>query len=102
MADLHEKAIGLRLCRMLKGDRLSMCENVVFTNGRPAVETILNRARLSGRVEIEGDLKDHWADVLIDSDGTWDQSVALDAGSYRALKNHWMRCKVVSTDGEPA
>jgi hypothetical protein len=100
MIELHEKAIGLRLCRMLKGDRLSMCENVVFTNGRAAVETVLLRAQLSGRVEVEGDLKDHWADVLTDSDGTWEQTVALDAKSYGALKNHWMRCKVVSVDGQ--
>lgn len=88
---LPADAIGLRLCKMF-GEELRLCEGVRFTRGRPAVDTVLRRAALSGRVEVGGDLIDHWADVL-NPDGDWKETVALDAGSFRALKTKWMRCK---------
>jgi hypothetical protein len=96
MSELHEKACGLRLIRFA-GDKTHYCEPVYFVNGRNAVDTVLRRARLSGRVEIDGEVvgdKAYQADVLIGPDGEWDQHVALDAKSYSSLKNHWMRCKV--------
>lgn len=91
---LHADAIGLKLYRMAPGDVLKACETVIFAKGRDAVDTVLRRAAISGRVEIDGKNEDHWADVIVDHDGTWDQSVALDARSYKALKTRWMRCKV--------
>ena len=90
---LPKDAIGLRLYRHGKHDLIA-CEAVVFKEGRAAVDTVLRRAALSGRVEVGGVVVDHFADVLIDASGTWSATVALDADSYRALKNHWMRCKV--------
>ncbi len=89
---LPQDAIGLKLHRMI-GERLVACETVIFKDGRRAVDTTLRRAAISGRVEVEGKLEDHWADVIVDESGTWTASVALDAKSYRSLKTHWMRCK---------
>lgn len=94
---LTHAAIGLKLYRF-QGERLIACEDVIFTEGYNAVNTTLRRAAISGRVEVEGEIKNHFADVLIDANGSWDQTIALDAGSYRALKNRWMRCKVESED----
>lgn len=88
---LPEDAVGLRLCKMF-GEELRLCEGVMFTKGRPAVNTVLRRAALAGRVEVDGELLDHWADVL-NTKGDWSVIVALDADSFRSLKGHWMRCK---------
>jgi hypothetical protein len=96
--ELSAGAVGLRLIRYDKAGRSHFSEPVVFKAGRPAVLTTLNRAALSGRVEIEGGIIDHQADVLTSADGEWDQVVALDAASYRALKRHWMRCKTVAVE----
>lgn len=86
------ETVGLRLARITSSEELILCEAVRFT-GRAAVDTVLRRANLSGRVEIEGEIKNHFADVL-DTDGDLIATVALDAKSYGALKNHWMRCRV--------
>lgn len=93
---LPAEACGLRLYKITKGERLIACEPVFFRDGRDAVNTVLRRAAISGRVEVEpdGDLPDFYADVLIDANGSWETSVALDSASYRSLKNHWMRCKL--------
>lgn len=93
---LPPDATGLRLCRM-RGEKLIMCEDVQFVGGREAVDTVLRRAAISGHVEIGGNNHDHWADV-INANGDWDETVALDAKSYGALKNRWMRCKVQTYD----
>lgn len=90
---LPEAAIGLRLYKHV-GERLIGCKPVYFTKGRPAVDTVLRRAALSGRVEFEGPERDYFADILIDESGSWDASISLDRKSYAALKNHWMRCEV--------
>lgn len=90
---LPEDAIGLRLYRQGKNDLIG-CEAVIFKEGRAAIDTVLRRAALSGRVEVGGEVVDHFADILVDESGTWSATVALDAGSYRALKERWMRCKV--------
>lgn len=89
---LPPDATGLRLYRYV-GERLIRCEAVRFPGGLAAVDTVLRRAAISGHVEIGGDIKDHFADVL-DETASIIETVALDARSYRALKNHWMRCKV--------
>jgi hypothetical protein len=91
-AELSADAAGLRLCR-ISGERLILCEPVLFTGRRAAVEVTLRRARISGRVEFNGEIKNHFADVM-DVEGSIVDTVALDAKSYGALKNHWMRCKV--------
>lgn len=92
--DLPPDAAGLRLCKIFPGEDLRLCEPVLFTKGRPAVDTVLRRAALSGRVEInpDGPLPDHFADIL-DANGDMIGNVALDAKSFKALKNHWMRCR---------
>jgi hypothetical protein len=81
----------------MNGEELRLCERVLFPGGAAAVDTILRRARLSGRVEVDpsGELPDHFADVL-DARGDMIANVALDAQSFGALKNHWMRCKYES------
>lgn len=90
---LPKSAVGLRLYRIDKRDRLLACEAMRFPNGWAGVETVLRRARISGRVAVEGNVKNHFADALND-DGDMVATVALDARSYSALKNKWMRCKL--------
>lgn len=92
METIDAKASGLKLYRISGKDRLIASEDVMFEKGRVGVITVLLRARIAGRVEIEGKLEKHFADVL-DEQGSILQSVALDAKSYRALKHHWMRCR---------
>jgi hypothetical protein len=84
---------GLTLYR-IHAESLQGCETVTFSGGSSAVDTVLRRAAISGRVEIGGRLENHFAD-LIDANGDIIEVVALDAKSYGALKNHWMRCRVM-------
>lgn len=91
-AELPAAAVGLRLGRYV-GDELRLCEPVIFESGREGVEVTLRRAAISGHVEIEGPIANHFADIMSDP-YTWIGTVALDAKSYRALKNHWMRCRL--------
>jgi hypothetical protein len=95
---LHPDTCGLKLYKIV-GEQLIACESVIFDGGRDAVNTVLRRAALSGRVEVEpeGDLPDFYADVLTDPNGSWEASVALDRNSYSKLKNHWMRCRLETT-----
>lgn len=90
---LPASSVGLRLARIDSKERLLLCEAMRFDAGLVAVDTTLCRAALSGRVEVDGEIKNHFADV-IDDDGDIVETVALDRGSYSALKNKWMRCKV--------
>lgn len=96
---LPAETCGLKLYKITTRGELIGCESVIFAKGRDAVNTVLRRAALSGRVEVEpdGDLPDFYADVLVDADGTWEASVALDRDSYRSLKNHWMRTRIERT-----
>ena len=93
---LPAEAVGLRLHSVVK-DRLIACEAIRFPGGRPAVGTTLRRAEISGRVEIGGEIQDHFADVLDDEQAII-ETVALDAKSYRALKTRWMRCATLRED----
>jgi hypothetical protein len=90
---LPAEATGLRLYRHGRED-LIRCEAVYFDQGRDGVDTVLRRAALAGRVEVGGHIENHFADVLVDRNGSWAETIALDAASYSALKNLWMRCKV--------
>lgn len=94
LGTLPQEAAGLRLAKIFPGDDLRLCEPVSFAGGYSAVATVLNRASISGRVEVDpdGPLPDHFADVL-DGAGDLIGCVALDAASFKALKDHWMRCK---------
>ncbi len=95
---LPAESVGLRLARIVKED-LRLCEPVLFVKGFGAVHTVLRRAALSGRVEVGGDIANHFADVL-DQDQDIIETVSLDAKSYSALKNHWMRCKLAANPHE--
>ncbi|WP_298091598.1 hypothetical protein [uncultured Sphingomonas sp.] len=95
---LCDGAMGLRLIRHDSRGRAHFSEPVFFTSGRLAVATVLSRAGLSGRVEVEGKIENHQADVLTSRDGEWDQTIALDARSYKSLKRHWMRCKTEAVE----
>lgn len=90
---LPVSARGLRLARIDSKERLILCETVMFVDGFRSVELVLARAEISGRVEVDGKIENHFADVMSD-ENSMVETVALDAESYRALKNHWMRCKV--------
>ena len=46
--------------------------------------------------KVVGETGDFWADFLIDDNGTWDETVALDRDAWNSLKNHWMRSKIAS------
>ncbi len=93
LAKLPADTAGLRLYRIDARERLIACEAIRFDRGRAGVDTVLRRAAISGHVSVGGKIEDHFADVL-NADGDIIENVALDAGSYRALKTRWMRCKV--------
>lgn len=90
---IPDDVTGMRLYRINSRRELIGCERAHFRDGALAVNTVLRRAQISGRVEVGGDIGDHFADLLNDRDEIV-ESVALDRGSYSALKNHWMRCRV--------
>lgn len=89
---LPASGVGVRLARITPKEELILCEAVLFDSAA-AVDTVFRRARISGRVVVNGKIKNHFADIL-DKDGDMVGNVALDAKSYGALKNKWMRCKV--------
>ncbi len=87
-------ATGLRLCKVVKGE-LFMSEAVHFVRGHDAVDTVLRRAAICGKVGPVGETGDYWADFMT-ADDSWSETVALDRKSWNSLKNHWMRCKMES------
>lgn len=93
MFDLPKTASGLRLGRINRRDELILCEEVHFVDGVAAIDTVLRRAAISGRVELGGNIADHFVDVM-DEAGDLIETVALDGRSYSALKNRWMRCRI--------
>lgn len=90
---LPNEARGLQLARIDRKGDLILCEAIEFVAGHRGVYTVLNRASVSGHVAIDGEIADHFADVL-DAGGDIVETVSLDRRSYAALKNRWMRCKV--------
>lgn len=93
MIQLPASSVGLRLARIDSKENLILCEAMRFERGLSAVEITLRRAAISGRVEVQGKIENHFVDVL-DDDGNMVETVALDRKSYGAIKNKWMRCKV--------
>lgn len=91
--EISRDAVGLRLARIDGGERLILCEAMRFEEGWAAVHTVLRRASIAGRVEVNGVIQNHFADTL-DDQGDLVETIALDAKSYSAIKNRWMRCKV--------
>lgn len=90
--NLPQDAAGLQLCKVVR-EKLILCEEVMFSNGRSAVENTLRRADVSGTVGPLGQTGDFWADVL-NADGDMIDNIALDRGSWNSLKNRWMRCRI--------
>jgi hypothetical protein len=97
-ASIPQAAVGLKLFRHNQQDELVACKAVRFEGGRPAVGTALRRAAISGRVDVGGEIKNHFADIL-DADGSMIETVALDARSYKALKTRWARCRTEPAHG---
>lgn len=92
-SDILPETVGLMLCKVAK-EELRIAEEIIFTRGRPAVLTVLNRASLSGHVG--GSINqntDYWADQ-IDVHGDTVGEIRLDRDSWNSLKNHWMRCRM--------
>jgi len=76
------------------GEDLRLGELVIFTGGRSAVITTLTRAAISGHVGGQPEANtDWWADIM-DREGSMVDTIRLDRGSWNALKNRWMRCKM--------
>ncbi len=94
LADLPDGSASIRLARISPREELILCETVTFDGGRPVVDMMLRRAQLAGRVEPNGEIQNHFADIMDESGYTLLTTVALDAKSYSILKNHWMRCRV--------
>lgn len=91
---LPNDVTGLRLCKVVRDD-LHISEDVYFGNGRQGVELTLRRASLSGRVGPVGETGDYWAD-LFDASGDMIETIGLDRTSWDSLKNHWLRCRMVT------
>lgn len=89
---LPKSAVGMRLARINSKDELILCEAYRLADSA-ALETVLRRALISGRVEVNGKIADHFADIMDDSQSMV-ATVSLDAGSYKALKTKWFRSKV--------
>lgn len=85
-------AAVVQLYRIARGELIA-CEPILFFGGAAAIDTLLRRARISGRVDFEGKIDGHFAD-LQNANGDMVATVALDAASYGALKNRWMRTRV--------
>jgi hypothetical protein len=93
---IPENVVGISLAKM-RGEKLTLCEEVIFTGGRTAVETTLRRAELSGNVGPVGETGDFFADLL-DENGDMVENIKLSRESWNALKNRWMPCKVASEE----
>lgn len=90
---LPEGVVGLALCKIAgKEERLVRTEEVYFKSAS-GVDTVLRRARISGKVGPVGETGDYWADLLV-LDGSWIETIALDRESWNSLKNHWMPCRI--------
>lgn len=96
MFNLPPSSAVVRLARIDRRENLILCEPMLFPGGASAIETLLRRAALAGKVEVNGVIENHFADIL-DENGDLIETIALDANSYRSLKTRWMRCVVEKT-----
>lgn len=94
LEQVPHNAVGIRLCKVVR-DELRLCEPTIFVKGRPAVQTLLNRASISGSVGPVGETGDYWADFMA-ADGTWVETVALDRDAWNSIKNHWARTTIAT------
>lgn len=92
--DLPPDVAGIRLCKVLRNDELVLCETLVFENGRAAVDTVLRRAAISGKVGPIGGTGDFWADLMDNEGDTIVETIALDRKAWNAIKRKWARCKI--------
>lgn len=91
LSPVPNTATSVRLFRIVN-DKPIPCQLIRFAGGAASVDVVLRRGSISGRVEIGGQIEDHFADLL-DAHGDIVGTVALDRASYSALKNRWMRCR---------
>lgn len=94
MFDIPAEAVGIRLCRVTKAGELTMCLTVLFDDGARAIDTVLRRAAISGKVGPVGETGDYWADLMNAGDDTLVETVALDAKSYKAIKTRWAKTEL--------
>lgn len=78
LSKLSKDAVGLRLYRHDKQDNLIGCEYVRFISGYAAVHTVLRRAAISGKVEVDGQIVNQFAEAL-DADGSCVNTIIIDA-----------------------
>lgn len=93
MFNLPSAAVCIRLCKVVR-EELILCEPVIFEAGAPAVDTVLRRAAISGKVGPLGETGDFWADLMNVEADTLVETIALDRRSWSAIKNKWARCKI--------
>jgi hypothetical protein len=96
--DVLPDAVGLRLCKVTgKGaaEQLRVSEAARFVGGRAGLLTTLMRAKMHGHVGGGIDrTTDFWADQMDESGDTIGE-IRLDRESWNALKNKWMRVRMV-------
>lgn len=91
--DLPKEAATIRLCKVVR-EELILCEAVGFVDGVTAVETVLRRAAINGKVGPVGETGDYWADLMNADADTLVETIALDRKSWNAIKTKWARCKI--------
>lgn len=64
------QAVGLRLCRIRPDGGLVLYDAIRFLAGASAVDTVLRRAQISGRVAVGAENETYWADVMNDDGDT--------------------------------
>ncbi len=91
---IPQDACGLRLCVIRQtrdGERLDLCETVIFANGAGAVDTVLRRAKISGDIGRFGQSiveygGDWWADVM-NANGDLIDVLPMSREAWNSLKN---------------
>ena len=92
--NIPPEAVTIQLFKIVR-EQLIACDPVRFERGAAGVGVALRRAAISGHVAV-GDnviIRDYFAD-LHDANGSTVTNVALDAKSYRMLKNRWAKTKI--------
>lgn len=93
MFNLPTEAAGIRLCKVVRGE-LILCEMTIFEDGVRAVDTVLRRAAVSGKVGPVGETGDFWADIMNAEGDTLVETVSLDRKAWNAIKRRWARTKI--------
>lgn len=93
MFNLPAEAAGIRLCKVVRGE-LILCEMTIFEGGAGAVDTVLRRADVSGKVGPVGETGDFWADIMNEEGDTLVETVKLDRNAWNAIKRRWAKTKI--------